>query len=75
MYDSCGSNKQEDNDYEEEFIKSAGGKKKTERKRANYSRARSTDDYQSIFDEFDQFYAQRHGKAKQYYPKKKGEDV
>ncbi len=52
-------------------MESAGGKKKTERKRVNYSGARNTDDYQSIFDELDQFYAMEKEKRNNMISKKK----
>lgn len=50
--------------------KSTGKKKKSQYYSKFYS-----EDYDSIFSEFDKFFQQKHGKRKAYHAKKKGEDV
>lgn len=65
MYDSCGY----DHEFEQQF-----SKKKTKNTSGKYTRARNTDDYKWIFEEFDAFFTERHGPT-QRQRKQKGDDI
>ncbi|CAD8114209.1 unnamed protein product [Paramecium sonneborni] len=80
MYDTCGV--QDDNsneqDFEDELRGNANGyQQKAKRKQSKgkyYSKFHQAE-YETIFNEFDQFFQQKHGKKKAYYAKKKGDDI